>query len=138
MTGVKASWELAESVDQADPFSAVVYSTGIEIDLSASEDDLFRLLKRLMYREARLFDKGLTCGLKDGGQNCLHCPAASLDETDPKSVLCRLGKDEQTVADGCHAARKAAVAELVAFADEASEMGDVPDELVELLTEVGP
>lgn len=141
MTGAKAVWELAESIDKADPFAAVVYSTGIEIDLNASEEELFDLVGKLLHREARLFNRGVTCDLKDGGQDCLHCPEATLDPNNPKAVLCRLGKDQRTVEDRHHeviTARRAAIEELVAVASEASELGGIPDELAYLLTEVGP
>ena len=141
MTGAKAVWELAESVDKADPFAAVVYSTGITLDLTATEDALAELYCDLLLKEGRLDKRGLSCDLKWNGQNCLHCPVAVLDPNDPMATLCRLGKDQQTVEDRCNelaAARTAAIAELAAVADEASEIGHMPEELIELLTEAGP
>ena len=139
MTGVRAVWELAAAMDKADPFGSVVYSTGIEIDLNAPEDELFGLIGKLLRRESSLFNRGITCDLKDGGQDCLHCPAATLDPDDQRSVLCRLGKDQRTVEGRYYetvAARNAAIEELVAVADEATEIGHMPEELAELLTEV--
>lgn len=125
----------------ADPFGNVVYSAGVTLDLTASEEELADVFKDLLLREGTLLQKGITCKLKDGGQDCLHCPAATLDASEPRSVLCRLGKDQCTVEQAYWAkndARLAPIRELAALASECAEIGDIPEELVMLLTEVGP
>jgi len=131
---------LAESLDKADPFQSVVYSTGVTLDLAASEDELADLYVMLLRREGDLARRGITCELKRSGQNCLHCPEATLDPNDRKSLLCRLGKDEYTVEGRCNdltAARTGGVDELATLADECSEIGMLPDDLAVLVAEVG-
>lgn len=142
MNDGKAEWKLAEAMTSADPFGDVVYSSGVTLDLTASEEELGIVFVGLLRREGRLLHQGITCQLKDGGQDCLHCPAATLDPEESRSVLCRLGKDESTVEkafDAKREARRATAADLVAFAEEMSEIGQMPDDLWELvhLTEVG-
>src|SRR5438270_13517991 len=136
----KAEWKLAEAMESPDPFGDVVYST-CTLDLTAPEEELARVFVDLLWREGRLAQNGITCQLKDGGQDCLHCPAATLDATEARSVLCRLGKDESALEhereDRC-TAQRAAVSDLAALADELSEIGAMPDELLVLLSEVGP
>jgi hypothetical protein len=138
--GVRAVWELAESLDKADPFQAVVYSSGVTLDLGASEHELADLYVMLLRRESGLSRRGVTCELKLSGQNCLHCPEATLDPNDRKSQLCRLGKDEFTIEGRCNelmAVRTGGVDELALLADEMTEIGRMPDHLSVLLTEVG-
>jgi hypothetical protein len=132
---------LAESLDKADPFAAVVYSTGVTLDLGASESDLADLYVMLLHREGDLLRRDITCELKLSGQNCLHCPEATLDPNDRKSVLCRLGKDEYTVEGRLAELRQArlgGVDELAALADECSEIGMLPDDLAVLVAQVAP
>ena len=141
MSDGKAEWKLAEAMESSDPFTAVVYSTGLVMDLTASEEEMSRVFVEMLRREGTLFDRGITCELKDGGQDCLHCPAATLDPEEPRSVLCRLGKDESTLEKACQAKREqrlAPIREIAALASECAEIGDIPDELVVLLTEVTP
>jgi hypothetical protein len=141
VTEGKAEWKLAQAMENTDPFGAVVYSTGVTLDLTASEEDLANVFVALLRREGRLLQRGITCELKDEGQDCLHCPVATLDSTYPRSVLCRLGKDESTVEkayEAKRANRHETVSDLAALADEMSEIGDMPDDLIELLTQVTP
>lgn len=141
MNGVRAEWHLSDLTDDTiDPMGTVAYSTGVTIDLTAPEEELQQLLTRLMLREGRLFDTGITCGYKDNGQDCLTCPHATLDVGDKQSVLCRLGKDEQTVANRLQDRRRAqeqSVGDLADEAGAASELGELDPELAEFLTAVG-
>src|SRR5947209_2085738 len=128
-------------MQNADPFGGVVYSSGVSLDLTASEEDLADVFVDLLQREGRLLRRGITCDLKDSGQDCLHCPVATLDETYSRAVLCRLGKDQSTVekaVEAKRAARQETVRDLAVLADEMSEIGDMPDDLIELLTQVSP
>ena len=72
MTDGKAEWKLAEAMESADPFGDVVYSSGVTLDLTASEEELAHAFVDLLWREGRLLQRGITCELKDGGQDCLH------------------------------------------------------------------
>lgn len=137
MSGTKAEWHLADLTDTGDPFEQVVYSTGIEIDLTASEDELARKWVELSYREAEMLKRGSQCQLKDDGQDCLTCPHATLDRTDSRNRLCRLGKDQSNLEKRIMAltdARVAPLRELVAEMDAALEV--LPADLEELLTQV--
>lgn len=141
MTGIKAVWHLAELSDaEEDPFQAVAYSVGVTLDLTADEDGLYEQVKALLRREQRLHSSGVSCPLKDGGQDCLTCPSATLDPAEPRSRLCRLGKDQRTVQqrhEERSRERRAPLRELAAVAEEASLLGHLDDDLSELLTEVG-
>ncbi len=140
VSGTKAEWHLADLTDSGDPFEQVIYSTGIEIDLTASEEELCRKWIELGYRESALLRQGLQCQLKDDGQECLTCPQATLDRTDRMNRLCRVGKDQGTIEKRVNALTEARVAPLREIAEEldaAQEMGDRPDDLAELLTSVG-
>lgn len=126
--------------DSGDPFGDVAYSAGVVLDLTASEAELETQLRGLIVREGRMDATGLTCDLKDRGQDCLRCQHGTLDAEDPRNRLCRLGKDQQMVVraiEGRVRDRKAGLEELIALADEASEVGHLDAELAELLTEVG-
>jgi hypothetical protein len=128
-------------MQDSDPFGNVVYSSGVTLDLTASEEELAHVFTDLLLREGTLLQRGVTCHLKDGGQDCLCCPAATLDATETRSVLCRLGKDQSTVEKAYEAqrdARLAPIMELAALASECAEIGDMPEELAVLLTEIGP
>lgn len=140
MGSVKAEWHLADLADSDDPFGSVVYSTGLEIDLNGSEGELATAVVQLLKIEGNMASAGLTCTLKDDGQDCLSCPMATLDAAEPRSVLCRLGKDQCTIEQLCAERtreRTEPVQELADIADSAMEMGHLPDDLAELLTSVG-
>jgi hypothetical protein len=137
VNGVKAQWNLTEVADE-DPFGAVMYSTGLKLDLNASEEELAEQVVRLLRREGALGRRGLRCALKDNGQDCRCCREATLDPAERRSVLCRLGKDQETVEERFNqrrAARLAAVEELVCEIDAATEV--LPADLEELITQVG-
>lgn len=140
MTGVKTEWHLAAAVVTDDPFATVVYSSGVTLDLTASEDELVEQWMGLTRREANLFARGVVCELKDAGQDCRTCPMATLDAEEPRSTLCRLGKDQAVLearVKELGETRRAALDEFVAEIDLATELGHMPDELAELATSVG-
>lgn len=144
MSGIRTEWHLAELGAEADPFAMAVYSAGLEIDLNGSEDELVGHLRTLVKREARMDATGLTCGLKDGGQDCRTCPMATLEAREERSRLCRLGKDEFRVAERLHelgdqrrANGREELSEMVTSASEWSEIGHLDSDLAELLTAVG-
>lgn len=140
--GVRTEWHLAELTDsEPDPFSEVVYSTGLTLDLNAPEDELARTYTRLLMREGHLAKSGLTCELKqERGMDCLRCPQATLDRAEARSTLCRLGKDQWTIErriEELTRARREPLEELAREVDEVTEIGHLDDELAELLTAVG-
>lgn len=127
------------AVDE-DPFAAVVYTAGIEIDLTATPDELGRKLTELSVMETDLLGRGIRCALKQGGQDCRDCPEATLDPTRRLSKLCRVGKDQQSVWAAGEARQEEALApfaELAKVADEMSEIGFLTPEYAELLMAVG-
>lgn len=140
-SSVRAEWNLADLAgEEADPFETVTYTAGISIDLTASDEELFNTVGRLLRTEERMAKAGLTCDLKDAGQDCLTCPMATLDPNEPRNRLCRLGKDQSTVEkryqqrqDDTHAPLRDLIAEI----EQAMEVGQLDPELAELVTEVG-
>ncbi len=141
MTGVQTEWHLAELASaEADPFATVVYSTGVTLDLNATEGELAEQFIKLLEREGRMYANGLTCQLKWDGQDCLTCPQATLDPEEKRSRLCRLGKDQSATEKRMNSladARLAPIREMVAMSEELGELGEIPDDLSELLTAVG-
>jgi hypothetical protein len=140
VSGVKTDWNLANlPATDDDPFAAVVYSTGLDLDLTAGEDDLVQQYFRLLRIEYRMADAGLSCGLKDGGQGCLDCPSATLERSETRSILCRLGKDEETITrlhEVKEGQRMDPVRELADAAGAAMEIGSLDAALAEWLTAV--
>lgn len=133
--GVRAEWHLADLTDDQDPFGNVTYTAGLKIDLSAPVEELEAVLSGLLRREARLDRVGVQCEHKDGGQDCRDCPHATLDPQNPQSTLCRVGKDQFTVADVVQARYRQAKAERES--EGVSALGELPDDIAELLTAVG-
>lgn len=137
MSGIKADWRLSELIESADdPFDTMIFSSGLRVDLTGSEDDLYEGVKASLALEEELFDRGVTCAIKDEGQDCLTCThfTAKTDET--RAPLCLLGRDQRTIEKEL-GARKEPVRELAGRVDEWSEMGHLDDEYAELLTAVG-
>lgn len=142
---VRAEWRLAELLGLTgddDPFASVVLTTGLTVDLSGSEDELMTGLAESLRVESRLFNRGITCELKDNGQNCLTCPAyvASREEA-ARAPLCRLGRDQRTLEDRANAMsaerRLAPVKDVARRASFYSELGHLPERYEELLTAAG-
>lgn len=141
MSGVQADWRLADLLDEGDdPFGAIMYSSGLEVDLDAPDAMLTAALKKALRTEGRLYDIGLSCPLKDSGQDCLSCRESSSDPRSPLTRLCETGKDQQTLVrriDGRREEADAPLVELLASIDGFSEMGHIDDAYDELLTAVG-
>jgi hypothetical protein len=95
---IKAEWHLSElELGEGDPFDNVILSTGLTVDLTGSEADIYEGLKRTIDLESRLFNRGITCDLKDAGQDCLACPKFTGDPGESRMPLCRLGRDQRTL-----------------------------------------
>lgn len=138
---VKADWHLADLLDKAeDPFEAVIYSSGLQVDLNGSEEELADALGRALKIEGRLDAIGLTCPLKDAGQECLTCRQSSADPGVALTRLCEIGKDQQTLVrrmDDQTEQRRAPLKELAASVARFSEMGHLDGAYGELLAAVG-
>jgi hypothetical protein len=140
MSGVRADWRLAEAVAEVDPFEAVVYTSGVEIDLTAPEAELSAKLMELCALEAELFNRGIKCKLKADGQNCNSCVHGTLDPARRLSGLCRVGKDQETVwriTSASEDARMGPLREVALVADEMSEIGYLTPELADFLVGAG-
>lgn len=143
---VRAEWRLAELLGQTspenDPFAHVVLSSGLRVDLTGTEDEIFEGLRQSVRLEAGLFNRGITCELKDGGQDCLTCPMYVADRAEEaRAPLCRLGRDQRVLENRANAMsaeqRLAPVKEMARVGDFCSEMGHLKPQYVELLTAVG-
>lgn len=95
MTGIKAEWRLSE-LDLAtdNPFDTVILTSNLRVDLSGDESEIHRGITRTVELESRLFDRGVTCDLKDDGQDCRTCPAFTADYEERRRPLCQLGRDQ--------------------------------------------
>ena len=109
-TGLKASWN-RETLDVAgtedDPFGGVdITAVGMPIDLTAGVPKLSDELHRLIEKESRLFNSGITCPIKDHDDSCCSvCPVSKLGKDDPLAALCRVGVRQEEVLTGLVAAR---------------------------------
>jgi hypothetical protein len=96
----RANWFTAEPVDlgdELDPFSIPVQEIGQRIDLRDPRAALEIRLRELLYREAALFNAGVTCAIKDRPDTTCHaCPVSKAH--DPKQALgalCRVGREQE-------------------------------------------
>lgn len=76
-----------------------VEEVGQRIDLSDPAGRLNVRLVELLEREARMFNIGITCGLKDRQDTvCSACPVC--EASDPESTLgklCKVGREQELV-----------------------------------------
>lgn len=82
-----------------------------KVSIDTPEADLRNYLGALVRGEARLFDAGITCDLKDqDDMSCLACPLSKAkDPDDPKSALCRRGQAQEVVTSTLLAQRASGV-----------------------------
>lgn len=99
---VRADWhEDAETVAPpgVDPFS-VASSTPMMTTLPIDTDSqkLFDRLRALVRHESALFNKGVTCEIKDKHETCCSaCPLNHADGEGDSSFLCRVGVEQEQV-----------------------------------------
>lgn len=137
MSGIKADWRLSELAEvAADPFETMILSSGLRVDLGGSEDEVFQGIVSSLDLEGALFNRGIICELKDGGQDCLTCPSFTSRSDESRTPLCLLGRDQRTIENELNA-RRAPVRELAGRVDEWTEIGHLSDRYAELLTAVG-
>lgn len=85
----RSALAMLNMIDSTEPAAGVTIETPPE--------ELQRMLSIAIRREGRLFDRGVTCSLKDCGEvACLACPfnEAHDDESD-KQTLCRIGMEQE-------------------------------------------
>ena len=136
---VRSEWRLRELLfGEDDPFDSVILSSGLSVDLTGSEEELFDGIRQTLELESRLFNHGVTCDLKDAGQDCLTCSEYVADRLEEKRApLCRLGRDQRVIEERYKEARAEPFMELANVADELSEIGHIEPEYAELLTHAG-
>jgi hypothetical protein len=97
---VKANWfsdALDEAASSIDPFACHAEQLGLEIDLRRPED-LHEQLHELMRREQELYDKRVTCSIKDRADtSCAACPVRHTDALDRLTPLCDVGVEMERV-----------------------------------------
>jgi hypothetical protein len=140
VSSAKADWHLADLLDATeDPFDTMIYSSGLTVDLTGSEEDLAAAVAETLAMERRLFERGVICDLKDNGQDCQTCPMPMSDERG-LHPLCRVGKDQFNLL-GRLAQRKrtrqAPFVEIARAVGEFVELGHLNAHDAELLTAVG-
>lgn len=134
---IRADWRLSELLDAGDdPFETIIMSSGLSVDLTGSEADLQDGIKRTLRVEEQLFAKGVTCSMKDEGQDCLTCTHFTARREDRRSRLCLIGRDQRVI-ENAHARKMAPLRELATLADDLSETGHLAEEYAELLTAAG-
>lgn len=139
---LRAQWRLDELLGVADnPFDNVILSSGLKVNLDGSEEQVHDGLRQSLELEGRLFDEGITCELKDGGQDCLKCPEYVADRSEePRAPLCRLGRDQRLIeirANDLSRARCGPFQEMAASVEGLAELGEIAPEYAELLTAAG-
>lgn len=98
----RANWfiaQLASLDDEPDPFDAPIEEVGQRIDLRDPKERLDMRLRELIERESNLFNKGVTCPIKERSDSCCHaCPVSKASEhNDALAVLCRVGREQEAV-----------------------------------------
>lgn len=98
----RANWfidELPGLDDELDPFAVPIEEVGERIDLLEPEARLHLRFRELLDREGRLFNRAVTCAIKDRPDTTCHaCPISKAhDRADPLGPLCRLGREQEVV-----------------------------------------
>jgi hypothetical protein len=123
---IRAQWHLEQFLDaKDDPFDTVVYSSGLVVDLTGTDEQLHSALAETVRLEGLLYNGGLRCDLKEEGQDCSTCPVSQMNPAERLSRLCRLGKDQCNIVGRLEERKQARVAPLV-------ELGRSVEEYVEL------
>lgn len=97
---VRSEWNLAKLIQPSagNPFDRVVTSSGLTVDLTGTEDELRAAFLRTLHIEEDLFNRDITCELKDNEQDCLECSMYVADrQEEPRAPLCRLGRDQRMI-----------------------------------------
>lgn len=106
MTGVQANWHLSELGDASAELNALLSSAEV-IDTSRSITELESELSGLITKEGRYWQNAdLSCDLKIqprhaimGGSelSCFACPLYTEDKMEARSLICALGRQQETI-----------------------------------------
>lgn len=114
-------------VGSDNPFDTLILSSGLTVDLTGTEEEVNAGLRQSLALESSLFNRGVTCDLKDGGQDCLTCPMYVADRAEEaRAPLCRLGRDQRVIekrAEELVTVRRAPLIELADHIDGCMELG---------------
>jgi hypothetical protein len=84
--------------DQPDPFSQPIEEVGQRIDLRDPQAALEIRLTELLRREGNLEHAGITCPVKARSDTTCHaCPISQAGTDTALSVLCRIGREQESV-----------------------------------------
>lgn len=93
---VRANWHVDLDVPE-DTEQLEIETVGKPIDLRG-EPRLNERLAELVAAEAALYERGVTCAVKDRSDTaCSACPIRSEDANDPLAALCRVGSEQERV-----------------------------------------
>ncbi len=121
---LRANWHLGAIDDltaaSGDPMAdiAELAEVGQVVDLSRSEAELVEELEGSLTHEGRFWEyaDGLECKLKwlpehvlqgGTGNSCFTCPHYTEDRDDPRSLICKLGRQQEQLVEGIDAVRTA-------------------------------
>jgi len=98
---VRADWHEdapAATSQEVDPFSMGSLATMPTIPLDTDRQSLYDRLTTLVRHESRLFNKGVTCAVKDAQDTCCSaCPLNQSEGDSDESFLCRVGVEQEQV-----------------------------------------
>lgn len=97
MTGVKANWFVGQPA--ADPSCARIEDVAVPFDLK-DPDAMLAPLTDLITKEARLWEQGITCAIRDRADtSCCACPVAHHEQPDHRlQPLCEVGREIERTA----------------------------------------
>jgi hypothetical protein len=96
----RANWfvEQAQAADDPDdPWALPIEEIGERIDLRDPRAALELRLRELLLREGHLFERGVTCAIKEKPDTCCHaCPVSKAhDPAEALAALCRVGREQE-------------------------------------------
>lgn len=103
MSGPKADWFVGtlntDELGIENPFDAPVEEVGAIIDLSDRTAVLQARFRQLLDRESFLYNKGVTCAIKDDDSTSCHaCPVSEAANLQGHlGRLCRTGREQEEV-----------------------------------------
>lgn len=105
--GTRANWFVDVEVDDA-PLTptADIAAVGVEVDLTATPEELERALAGTIREEGQLYERGITCELKLIPE--MACSACPLRATDERRDLCDVGARQERLIARSHVLRHAA------------------------------
>ena len=137
---IQARWRLADQLtaEAEDPFEGVLTSSGLSVDLSGTEDEVFAGLRGTLETEGRLAQRGITCELKESGVDCLVCSEYAGNRPHiTRAPLCRLGRDQRMIEKRYEELRREPFVDLIEIALDYMAMGDTETD-GELLAAMNP